>query len=48
MRRLVLTLAALLLSAALAQGTGVSATLGGGRVRALDELMERGQGAGRN
>lgn len=27
---------------------GVSATLGGGRVRALDELMERGQGAGRN
>ncbi|MDZ7799270.1 MAG: hypothetical protein U5K81_00570 [Trueperaceae bacterium] len=27
---------------------GVSATLGGGRVRALEELMERGQGAGRN
>lgn len=27
---------------------GVSATLGGGRVRALQELMERGRGEGRN
>lgn len=27
---------------------GVSATLGGGRVRALEELMERGQGRGQN
>lgn len=26
----------------------VSATLGGGRVRALEELMERGRGDGRN
>jgi hypothetical protein len=34
--------------AGLLASDGVSATLGGGRVRALDELMERGQGAGRN
>jgi len=27
---------------------GVSATIGGGRVRALEELMQRGKGAGRN
>jgi len=27
---------------------GVGATLGGGRVRALEELMERGRGAGSN
>ena len=27
---------------------GVSSTLGGGRVRTLDELLERGQGSGRN
>lgn len=27
---------------------GVSSTLGGGRVRALDDLIERGQGSGRN
>lgn len=26
----------------------VSATLGGGRIRDLEELMQRGQGAGRN
>ena len=26
----------------------VSATLGGGRIRAVDELMERGRGEGRN
>jgi len=27
---------------------GVSATIGGGRVRALEELMQRGKGGGRN
>jgi len=34
--------------AGLLASDGVSATLGGGRVRALEELMTRGQGAGRN
>jgi hypothetical protein len=34
--------------AGLLASDGVSATLGGGRVRGLDELMARGQGAGRN
>jgi hypothetical protein len=34
--------------AGLLASDGVSATLGGGRVRALEELMERGRGSGRN
>lgn len=34
--------------AGLLASDGVSATLGGGRVRALEELMERGRGEGRN
>jgi len=34
--------------AGLLASDGVSATLGGGRVRALEELMDRGRGEGRN
>lgn len=34
--------------AGLLASDGVSATLGGGRVRGLEELMERGRGEGRN
>ena len=34
--------------AGLLASDGVSATLGGGRVRALDELMARSRGEGRN
>lgn len=39
---------ALAFLAGLLASDGVSATLGGGRVRALEELMERGRGEGRN